>query len=758
MKWKWSNHWFKIPIRILIWVLIYLMAIEFNFLWLFGKSPSFKQLAHPELNIASELYSADGILIGKYFIQNRSLIVYSEIPKVLKNALLATEDIRFYSHHGIDMKATLAILWYLSKGDNRGSSTITQQLVKNLFTIRAYSSQGLLEYIPYLRTLIFKTKEWINSLLVESYYTKEEIITTYLNTVDFGSNAFGIRTGSKTFFGVEPRDLKIEQAALLVGMLKAPTYYSPVQNPENALMRRNIVLNQMLKYDMIPRYQHDSLVSLPLVLNYSVEPYYSGMADYFREAVRTNLKNWCKKNGYDLYGDGLRIYSSLDMKMQNYAEHAMEKHMAYLQRVFYTHWEGQNPWAGPDKKEIQGYIEAIAEQTPAYQKLKEKYPDQPDSVMKMLNLPQPMTLFSWKGEKDTTMSMMDSIRYYEKLLHAGFIVMDPFTGYIKAWVGNNNFKFFKFDHVKDSRRQPGSTFKAFVYSAAFDQGYGPCDTMVDQPITIHYMENGHPQSWSPHNAEWTFSLSSMTLKQAFAKSVNSIAVQLTQKLGWPTVIEYAHKLGIQTELDTVPSVCLGSSAVTLQELTAAYCPFMNGGYRIDPVFITRIEDQKGKVVFTQSLQQVRALSEETAFLMKIMLRSGLEEPGGTVQALFSYDLFRYQTDFGGKTGTSSDHSDGWFIGVTKDIVAGVWVGSNNPSVHFRTSEMGEGCKTALPIFGIFMENILRDTNFDYLKGAFLKSKGKITKDYSCHTRYSPNDSIPTPLSDSVIIMPADSTP
>jgi len=739
--WKWYKKLIIRVAHLFILFIFFLLIIDINFLWLFGKSPKQKQINNPKLKIASELYDSKGQLIGKYFDENRTPVKYDELSNDLINTLVYTEDYRFYKHKGIDLKATFSILWYFIKGEKRGGSTITQQLVKNLFKTRENYSKGILGHIPFVKTVIYKFKEWITALKIEFFYSKNEIITLYFNTVDFGSNSYGIKTASHTFFNIKPSQLNIEQSALLVGMLKAPTYYSPIKNPERATERRNVVLGQLLKYNYITQQVFDSLKLLPIKLDYNVESNYDGEAPYFREAVGNYLKKWLKENNFNLYEDGLKIYTTLDLDMQKYAEQAVREHMRRLQKRFFEHWEGDNPWRDEKKQEIKNFIQDRIIKTNHYKKLIKQFPNNPDSLNLYLNIPRKMKVYTYYGVRDTLFSTMDSIKYYNSLLHAGFVSFEPNTGKILTYVGGNNFDFFKFDHVSRSKRQPGSTFKAFVYTAAFENGWGPCDKMNDVAVTYKYTENNQQKSWSPQNADWVFTGSSVTLKYAFAKSINSIAVQLTQKLGWEKVIEYAYKLGITTKLANVPSVCLGASDVSLLELVNSYCPFLNEGYRIEPIMVLKIVDRKGNLLYSQEIKKERVISEETAYLMSQMLQGGLHEPGGTTQALFEHDLFKYNTDFGGKTGTSSNHSDGWFIGVTPSLISGVWVGAESRSVHFRTSELGEGCKTALPIYGIFMEKLLKDNKFEHFKKKFPKPKIKITKNYNCHTNYAKSDSL-----------------
>ena len=728
-------------LHIFLILFVFLVLVDMNFLWMFGKSPKLSQINDPKQKTASELYAADGKMIGKYFDENRTPVKFNEVSPVLIKTLINTEDVRFYEHHGIDLRATFSILWYMAKGEKRGGSTITQQLVKNLFKTRNNYSRGLLGHIPGVKTLIYKSKEWITALKIELFYSKDEILTMYFNTVDFGSNAYGIKTAARTFFNIKPSQLNIEQSALLVGILKAPTYYSPISHTDRALERRNIVLGQLLKYKVISQPEFDSISKIPITLNYSVENNYDGKAPYFREAVSSYLKSWLKEKELNLYDDGLKIYTTLDLGMQQYAEEAMDEHMKRLQKRFFQHWEGENPWRKENGEEIPDFVDKIVVKTDHYKNLIKLFPNQKDSVDYYSNQARKMRVYTYKGDRDTLLSTIDSIKYYNSLLHAGFVTMDPVNGYVKTYIGGINFNSFKFDHVIKSKRQPGSTFKAFVYTAAIESGYAPCDKLNDVPVTYKYTEKGIPKSWSPSNADWKFTGSSVTLKYAFAKSINSIAVQLTQEMGWKKVIEYAHKLGIKTKLADVPSVCLGSSDVSLFELITAYCPLINEGYKIEPILVTKVTDRKGKILYEMQPKKERVITEETAFLMCQMLQGGLHEPGGTTQALFEYDLFAdNKTDFGGKTGTSSNHSDGWFLGVTPNLISASWVGADNRSVHFRTSELGEGCKTALPIYGLFMEKLLKDPKYASYKKKFDKPKIKITKNYSCHTYFHKNDS------------------
>jgi penicillin-binding protein 1A len=745
------RYWLEVSLKkfahAFVLIMLFFGMVDMNFLWLFGKSPSLDQLENPDTELASELYTADGVMIGKYYTENRTPVDYKQLSPWLVKALVSTEDVRFYHHAGIDFQALPSVILYSARGDNRGASTITQQLAKNLYKTRNGGSAGLFGHIPGLSTIISKTKEWITAIKLERRYTKEEILSMYLNTVDFGANAYGIHTAAKTFFSVSPDSLDIGQAAMLVGLLKAPTTYSPILHPKNALARRNTVLAQMYKYHAINKSTYDSIKETPIELDYHVENHYEGPASYFRGVLNNYLKDWCRDNGYDLYTDGLKIYTTIDSRMQEYAEEAVAEHMKDLQRRFNQVWKGQNPWVDAHGNEIPLFIDSAAMQTPYYKWLKKHYKGNQDSINVYLNKPKEMTVFSWHGDRDTVFSTMDSLRYYKRFLHAGFMAMDPYSGQIKAWVGGINYKYFQYDHVMQAKRQPGSTFKPILYAAAFENGWGPCDRIQDMPVTIHYVEHGEKKTWSPHNADYVFSGSQMTLRHAMARSVNSVAAQLTEKIGWTTVIDYAHRLGIKSDLQEVPSVGLGSSDVSVYELTGAYSTFMNHGIWTEPAFLVKIVDRNGKVIHTFNPTRKRAISEETAWLMTYMLAGGLEEPGGTSQALFSFNLFK-GNQLGGKTGTSSNHSDGWFVGVSKDLVAGMWVGGEERSIHFKNSATGEGAKTALPIFGRFMEKVYADKSLGITMGYLPKPTIKIEKPYNCRTPYVPKDSTNRSVGDS----------
>lgn len=718
-------------------IVLYLFAVSVNFLWLFGKSPGLEQLENPQAPTPSEIYTSDGVLIGRYYTENRSPVTYRQISPNIIKALVATEDARFYRHSGIDIPAMFGVIYSNLIGDGRGGSTITQQLAKNLYNTRESESRGLLGYLPLVNTIISKTKEWMTSVQLERNYTKQEILAMYLNTVDFGSNSFGIKTAARTFFNTSTDSLNLQQSAVLVGLLKAPTWYSPVSHPVNSLRRRNIVLAQMLKYRLIKLNQYRKTIHEPLSLNRTFEEPYEGPAAYFRTVLNNSLKDWCRKTNHDLYTDGLKIYTTLDSRMQHHAEEAVQEKMIELQKKFNRHWGTKQPWVDERDSPIVNFIGKAARQTSAYKYYKLKYKNNTDSINRALNMFKTFPVYSLDEEnfsKDTIMSTLDSLEYYKRFLHAGFVSMDPFSGNVKAWVGGIDYRFFKYDHVFQGKRQPGSTFKPFVYAAALSKGFSPCDRRPNSPITINYTENGEAKSWSPHNSDYEFTGEEFTLRRAMAKSVNVVAARITQEIGWNTVVEEAHNCGITSSLKSVPSICLGSSDVSLFELVGAYSTFINNGVWIEPNYLTRIDDHNGKTVERFTPKTHRALSEEVAWLMVYMLKGGMDESGTTAE-LWGYDLWHPYNEMGGKTGTSSNYSDGWFVGASKDLVSGAWVGGEDRCIHFKGgSTMGEGAHTALPLFGDYMEKIYDDERLGIKHAPFPKPPVKIQRPYECTYR------------------------
>ena len=640
---------------------IYLGMVDTNFLWLFGKSPGFSRIMNPETHQASEIYSADGKLIGKFFNENRTPVKFEDVNPTFWKVLVDTEDERFYKHHGIDFTGMLAAAKdMIVHHDARGASTITQQLAKNMFRVRTQYSTGLLGYIPGIKMLVMKSKEWIIATKLELVYDKKDILTMYANTVDFGSNAFGIKTACKTYFNTTPSELTLDQMAVLVGMLKATTYYNPRINPKNSLKRRNIVLSNMLRHNDINRAQYDSISAKPITLNYSVESNYDGKALYYREYLANYLKDWCEENDYDLYSSGLKIYTTLDSRMQEYAEQAAIKQMKIVQRNFKNHWGNEEPWQDENHKVIPGFIEGIAKKLPVYKYLSNKFENSPDSIDYYLNKPHTVKLFDYeKGFIEEQMSTMDSIRYMVHFMHCAFVAMEPQTGAVKAWVGDINFNTWKYDKVT-AMRQPGSTFKLFVYTEAMNQGLTPCDKRRDEYFSMQVFDKKKNQevTWAPTNANGSFSGDSMALKSAFARSINSVAVRLGQEMGISRIVETAHKMGIKSPLDATPALALGSSDINLMELANSYCTIANDGVHHEPVVVTRIVDKDGKVVYTAPTAEEQAIPYRSAFFMQQLLMGGLREPGGTSMSFGGYLGDSYKdTDWGGKTGTSNNHSD-----------------------------------------------------------------------------------------------------
>ena len=717
---------------IVVFIILYLGAVDINFLGLFGKSPSMQTVKNTRPAQASEIYSADGVLIGKFFSENRTPVKYEDVTPVFWQALIDTEDERFYHHYGVDVPAFFAALKdYVVHHDARGASTITQQLAKNLFRVRTEYSTGLLGRVPGLKMLVMKSKEWVTALKLEWNFSKEEILTMYANTVDFGSNAYGIKTACKTYFGIAPKDLRPEQAAVLVGMLKATTTYNPRLNPNNSQRRRNVVLNNMLLHGHLTAEQYDSICPEPVQLDYSVENIYDGEALYFRGALQESVQQWCQERQIDPYTDGLKIYTTLDTRLQQYAEQAATEQMQVIQHNFDQHWAGMNPWMDEQYREIPNFIENIARRLPVFKQLEKRFPDQPDSVWHYLNLSHEVELFSYNGPITKEMSTLDSLRYITRFMHCGFVAMEPHTGHVKAWVGDIDFDTWKYDKVT-ALRQPGSTFKLFVYTEAMNQGMTPCKPYVD----TYYNIGG----WTPHNADGSVSGGSMALRTAFAKSVNTIAAKLGQDVGIDRVARTAKAMGIKTKLEEVPSLALGASDVNLLELVNSYCTVTNDGWTHEPVFFTRIVDRDDNEIFKAEDVQKEAVPYRSAFFMQQMLKGGLS---GTSWELRQYINPYADTDFGGKTGTSNNHSDAWFVGVSPRLVCGAWVGGEYRAIHFRTGQLGQGGKTALPLCGRFLKYVFSDDRFQQYHAKFnpCKDPSIQASQYECGYYVNPLDSL-----------------
>ncbi|NEU07261.1 penicillin-binding protein [Flavihumibacter sp. R14] len=717
----------------LYFVILFFCAVELNFLWLFGYSPNIVDIKTPNMRIASELYTADGKLIGRYYKENRTPVEYEKIAPSVVDALIATEDVRFFQHSGVDFRSLVSSLVSTASGDRRGASTITQQLAKNLYRTRNKKSEGLIKYVPGLRTLIYKFKELMTAIKLEGYYTKPQILTLYLNTVPFSGNTYGIKTAAKHFFNKQPSELKVHESATLIGILKANTTYNPIRNPEKSFERRNVVLSQMQKYNYLTKAEFDRFSKLPLKTKQGQFREDNEGESYLKSAAANFIKKWCEENNYDLYEGGLKIYTTIDSRLQKYAEEAVAEQMKRLQRRLNNEWGNEKPWRNSEGKVIEDFAMNAAERLPVYAYLKKRYNNDSDSIRAYLEKPKTMNVFSWDGEKEVSFSTLDSLEYYSKLLNTGMMTLDPFNGHIKVWVGGINHQFFKYDHVNQAKRQAGSTFKPFAYLAALESGMTPCDRLTDKPVKIEYQENNKTEYWEPNNASYSFSHREMTLRHAMGRSINSITAQITEKVGAQKVVDYAHECGIESKLNPVPSVSLGPNDVSVYEMVKAYGTFLNKGMRSDPILVEKITDKDGKVLAEFKAETSRAISEEIAWLMMYMLRGGMEEPGGTSQALWEWDLFKKGNQIAGKTGTSSDYVDGWYMGLTKDLVTGVWVGCDERTVHFRSSDTGEGSKTALPIFATFMEKVYKDPKTGITLGAFPKPDVEITKEYKCPT-------------------------
>ncbi len=684
----------------------------------FGELPPLEELENPKTYLASEIYAEDGVLLGKYYLQNRSNTTFDELSPNLVNALIATEDVRFHDHSGIDFRRFTSAVLFLGK--RGGASTVTQQLAKNLFPRKKFDNV--------FNKATTKLKEWITAIRIEERYTKEEIITMYFNTVEFGGNSFGISSAAKTFFGTTPLKLTEVEAAMLVGMLKAPTKYSPVRNPANALFRRNTVLNQMRKYDYINNETYDTLKAKPIELKYQEEDHNDGLAPYFREHLRQELLDWCAENGFNLYKDGLKIYTTINSKMQAMAEESVNSHVKFMQGKFFEHWKGREPWG--QYKEL---ITAGMKRSDRYRIMKAAGATEAQ-IEKAFNTPVKMKVFSYtRGEVDTTMTPLDSIKYYKYFMQAGLMSMDPTTGFIKAWVGGINHKYFKYDHVNvAAKRQVGSTFKPLVYTLAIDNGWSPCYKAPNQRVVFEDYEN-----YSPNNADTKYNDPEMTLFRGLQFSVNNIVMQVMKQLG-PTapksVIELARKMGIQSDLPPYPSIALGVADISVYEMVGAFSTYANKGVWTEPIYLTRIEDKNGNVVREVVPRKVEAMSEQTAYIMEKMLERVTAH--GTA-AKVKY-LYQVPGAVGGKTGTTQNYSDGWFIGITPTLATGIWTGFEDRAIHFRSMSLGSGSAMAMPIFGTYMKKALSDSSLVKVQQVWQAPKQPLSVEINCDS-YETND-------------------
>lgn len=692
----------------------------------FGEMPTFEELENPSTNLATEIISADGKVLGTYYIENRSNVSFSELSPHLVNALLAIEDIRFYEHSGIDQRALLRSISGVVTGQQKGGgSTLTQQLAKNLFPRD--------ENLSIMQLVIRKFQEWVTATKLEYNYSKDEILAMYLNTVFFGHNAYGIKKASETYFNVEPKDLNIEQAALMAGVVNAPTRYSPIRNPENALQRRNLVISQMAVYGFITPEECDSISQIPIDMSkFGVLDHNTGQATYLREYLRSVLSTWAKTKTksdgtpYNIYKDGLKIYTTIDSRMQRYAEEAVREHLALdLQPAFNRHWKGYtNAPFSLDKNEIKNLMEISMKRSERYRKLKNAGVGM-DSIRKSFNTPTKMTVFSWNGPIDTVLTPMDSMRYYKSFLQSSLMSVETHTGHVKAYVGGIDYRYFKYDHVTQARRQVGSTFKPFLYALAMQEGeYTPCTTV---PNISYNIEMPDGTFWEPRDAGKTMFGEEVTLKWALAHSNNRISTYLMKQFGPEAVIQMARRMGVTSDIDAVPSICLGVCDISLYEMVGAMSTFANQGVYIKPIFITKIEDKNGNVIEYFETEQEEAMDEVTAYKM-IELMKGVVQSGTGVRLKYKYGL---RNPIAGKTGTTQNQSDGWFMGITPDLTTGIWTGAEDRAVHFRTIGLGQGSNMALPVWGIYMNKIYADSSLKISKGDFPKPLSDVALEFDC---------------------------
>ena len=705
------NLWIIFGVLLLIVVLFFFCVAK----GVFGTMPTFEELENPRTNLATEIISADGKILGTYYIENRSNVRYSELSHYIPEALITIEDERFTEHSGIDQKALFRVAFGVLTGNKKGGgSTITQQLAKNLFP------RG--ENLSTSKLVLRKFQEWITATKLEHNYSKEEIIAMYLNTVFFGHNAFGIRAAASTFFDKKPKDMNIEECALMAGVVNAPTLFSPVRNPERSLGRRNLVLRKMADNGFITQAECDSISLIPIDMShFSIKDHNSGQATYFREFLRGELNEWAKNTTradgqpYNIYRDGLRIYTTIDSRMQHYAEEAVKEFMGNeLQPMFYKHWKGQKnaPFSNVTADEIDHILETSMKRTERYRNLKNAGVPM-DTIKTIFDRPVPMTVFSWKGPIDTVMSPMDSIRYYKWFLQASLISIESHTGHVKAYVGGLDYRFFKYDHVTQARRQVGSTFKPFLYSLAMQEGeYTPCTRIPNIQYNIK-LEDGNV--WSPGNSGGHVG-EEITLKYALAQSNNWISAYLMNQFGPNAVIAQARRMGVESPIDPVPAICLGVCDLKLIEMVGAMSTFANQGVYIKPMFITRIEDKNGNVIQRFSPEESEAMSELTAYKM-VELMKGVVQSGTGIRLRSTYGL---SNPIAGKTGTTQKQSDGYFMGITPDLTTGVWVGAEDRSVHFRSTQLGQGSHTALPIWALYMKKVYADKSLNISKGDFTK--------------------------------------
>jgi len=691
---------------------------------IFGSMPSFEDLENPDSNLATEIISADGVVLGKYFEKNRSQLRYSDLPKNLVQALIATEDARFYDHSGIDGRGTLRAISNL--GTSGGASTLTQQLAKQLF-----HGEGS-KFLPF--RIVQKIKEWIIAIRLERQYTKNEIIAMYCNVYDFGNNSVGVSSAAKTYFSKEPKDLTMSESAILVGMFKNSGLYNPIRNPQGVKNRRNVVLLQMEKANIISKDEKERLQSLPIKLDFKLETHKDGTATYFREYLRDYMKKWAEENkksdgsDYDIYKDGLKIYTTIDSRMQLHAEEAVTAHMANLQEEFFAQSKGNKnaPFVNISSVETQRILNQAMKSSNRWAVMKSM--DKSDEeIIKSFSEKTEMTVFSWKGDRDTIMTPLDSIRYYKHFLQSGLMAMEPQTGNIKAWVGGINYKYFQYDHVGQGARQVGSTFKPFVYATAIEQlNMSPCDSILDGPFIIRKGRHNVTEDWEPRNSDNRYR-GMVTLKRGLANSINTISAKLIDKVGPEAVIDLTHKLGVKSEIVNQPSIALGAVEITVEDMVAAYSTFANQGVYMKPQFIAKIEDKSGVIIYEPIPESHDVLNKDIAYAV-IKLLEGVTEGGsgdrlrttggGNGDDRWTGYPYSFRNPIAGKTGTTQNQSDGWFMGMVPNLVTGVWVGCEDRSARFKSITYGQGATAALPVWGYFMKLCYADPALKVSKEAF----------------------------------------
>ena len=691
---------------------------------LFGSMPSFEDLENPDSNLATEIISADGVVLGKYFQKNRSQLKYADLPKNLVQALVATEDARFYEHSGIDGRGTLRAI--SSLGTSGGASTLTQQLAKQLF-----HGEGS-KFLPF--RIVQKVKEWIIAIRLERQYTKNEIIAMYCNVYDFGNNSVGVSSAAKTYFSKEPKDLTINESAILVGMFKNSGLYNPIRNPQGVINRRNVVFSQMEKGKIISEKEKERLQSLPLKLNFKLETHKEGTATYFREYLRDYMKKWVEENkkpdgsDYDIYRDGLKIYTTIDSRMQAHAETAVTAHMANLQEEFFRQSKDNKnaPFVNISSVETQRILNQAMKSSNRWAVMKAMDKSE-EEIIKSFSEKTKMTVFSWKGEKDTLMTPLDSIRYYKHFLQSGLMAMEPQTGNVKAWVGGINYKYFQYDHVGQGARQVGSTFKPFVYATAIEQlNMSPCDSIIDGPFMIRKGRHHVTEDWEPKNSDNKYR-GMVTLKRGLANSINTISAKLIDKVGPEAVIDLTHKLGVKSEIVNQPSIALGAVEITVEDMVAAYSTFANQGVYMKPQFISKIEDKSGVVIYEPIPESHDVLNKDIAYAV-VKLLEGVTEGGsgdrlrttggGNGSNRWTGYPYSFKNPIAGKTGTTQNQSDGWFMGMVPNLVTGVWVGCEDRSASFKSITYGQGATAALPVWGYFMKLCYADPALKVSKEPF----------------------------------------